>query len=271
MMRSILLSGVIALSLSSLGTAEAQTLSSGGKKPVVKKPPPLSKEFSGGFRLTTDGWGIFVDKGYILSNEGKLHDQLYNVRYFTLELAEHKDPKQIRLTPSDQSAGSDNRPYIYGKTNNFFTLKAGYGYRKMIAGKPEPGTVSIHWVNSGGFALGMLKPYYIDGYIPQDNGGNLVPATFKYTDETKEEFLDQPWIRGAAGFGKGIDEIEFVPGIHFKTGLHFDFAASRKTLLAVEVGANVEYYTQGINIMANQDPRNVFMNLYGSFQFGRRK
>jgi len=272
MMRSVLFSGIIALSLAGLTTAEAQTISAyGTPTPAVKKPKPLSKEFSGGFRLTTDGWGIFVDKGYIRSNEGKMHDQLYNVRVITLELAEHKDPKQTRLTPSDQSAGTDSRPYIYGKVNNFFTLKAGYGFRKMIAGKPEPGTVSIHWVTAGGLAVGMLKPYYIDGYIPQDNGGNLVPATFKYSDETKASFLDQAWIRGAAGFSQGIGEIEFVPGLHAKTALHFDFGSSRKMLMAVETGANIEFYTKDIMIMANQDPKKVFVNLYASFQFGGRK
>jgi hypothetical protein len=272
MIRTLFISGIIAFTFFGINAVSAQTLSSvGTKPPVTKKPPPLSSEFSGGFRLTTDGWGIFVDKGYIRSNEGKLHDQLYDVRLITLELAEHKDPKQQRINPSDQGGGSDSRPYIYGKINNFFTLKAGYGFRKMIAGKPEPGTVSIHWVNSGGFALGMLKPYYIDGYIPQDNSGNLVPATFKYTDSTKSEFLDQPFIRGAAGFANGLNEIVFVPGLHARTALHFDFASSKKTVMAIEAGANIEYYTKGIQIMANQDARNVFLNLFASFQFGGRK
>ena len=104
----------------------------------------------------------------------------------------------------------------------------------------------------------------------QDNG-TLVPATFKYSDSTKSSFLTEPYIRGSAGFTKGLSEIQFVPGIHAKTALHFDFASNRRTAMAVEAGINVEYYTRDIIVMANQDAKPIFTNLFASFQFGRRK
>lgn len=274
-MRNIISKGLIAFSFSVIATAaSAQTISSGTPKPVVKKPPPLTKEFSGGFRLNTDGWSIFVDKGSIRSQETKLHDQLFDVRLLQLEITEHKDPKESKGSVTDQTPNGgtqSSKPYVYGKVNNFYALKLGYGVRKMIAGKPEPGTVSIHWVIAGGLSLGMEKPYYLDGYIPQDNFGTLVPATFKYSDSTKESFLNQDFISGSAGFSKGLGEIKFVPGIHFKTALHFDFAANRKTMMAVETGLSGEYYTKGIMIMANQGTKSFLGNLYASFQFGRRK
>jgi hypothetical protein len=274
-MRNIILKGFIAFSFSVLSSATfAQTISSGSRKPVAKRPKPITSEFSGGFRLNTDGWSLFVDKGYVRSEESKLRDQFYNIRLAQIELSEHKDPKETRRSVTDQtpSGGSQkSKPFIFGKINNFYALKAGYGIRKMIAGKPEPGTVSIHWVLVGGLSLGMEKPYYLDGYVPQDNFGTLVPATFKYTDSTRESFLTEQYIRGSAGFTKGLGEIQFVPGIHAKTALHFDFAANRKTVLAIETGASLEYYTRGIVIMANQDVKPVFLNLFASLQFGRRK
>ncbi|MEO6833729.1 MAG: hypothetical protein ABI378_13960, partial [Chitinophagaceae bacterium] len=123
----------------------------------------------------------------------------------------------------------------------------------------------------GGFALGMEKPYYLDGYVLQDNGATRVPATFKYSDETKQSFLTPGLINGSAGFAKGLSEIQYIPGIQAKTGLHFDFAASRKTVLAVETGVSAEYYTSPITIMANQKAKPYLVNLFVSFQFGRRK
>ena len=274
-MRNIISKGLIAISFSVIAcTANAQTVSSGTPKPVVKKPPPLTTEFSGGFRLNTDGWSIFVDRGSIRSQETKLHDQLYDVRLLQLELTEHKHPKESKRSVTDQTPNGgtqETKPFVYGKVNNFYALKLGYGIRKMIAGKPEPGTVSMHWVVAGGLSLGMEKPYYLDGYIPQDNFGTLVPATFKYSDSTKEAFLNQQYIRGSAGFTKGLGEIQFVPGIHAKTAMHFDFASSKKTVMAVEAGVNVEYYTRGIMIMANQGTKTFIGNLYASFQFGKRK
>ncbi len=242
-------------------------------KPLVKKLKPISKELSVGARLNSDGWGIYVDKGYVRSQETKLSDQFHDVRVFQVELDEHKDPKEIKHAMSDQGSGGSQKakPFVFGKINNFYALKLGYGMRKMIAGKPEPGTVSIHWVNLGGLSLGMEKPYYLDGYVPQDNfGGTYVPATFKYSDATKQSFLDERYINGGAGFQKGLNEIQFVPGVHAKSVLHFDFSTGRRTLMALEAGINIEYYTRAIQIMANQDVKPYFVNLFASLQFGRR-
>jgi hypothetical protein len=250
----------------------AQTISTRQATPLIKKPKPLRTELSAGLRLNSDGWGVFVDKGYVRSEETKYSDLFHDMRLFQIELDEHKDPKEIKHAMTDQASGGSQKtkPFIFGKVNNFYALKLGYGHRKMIAGKPEPGTVSIHWVYLGGLSLGMEKPYYLDGYVPQDNFGTLVPATFKYSDQTKESFLNEQYIRGSAGFQKGLNEIQFVPGLHAKTALHFDFAASRRTAMAVETGVGLEYYTRAIQLMANQDSKPYFVNLFASFQFGRR-
>jgi len=231
------------------------------KPPVVKKPKPVDKEFSFGLRLNTDGWGMYVQRGKSRSDY-KETEYFYNVRYWEIALDEKKHPKEIKRT-SDLSTFNDTKPraFVYGKVNNFYSLKIGYGNRKMIAGKPDPGTVSIHWFYSGGLALGMMKPYYIDIY----DGSSI-----KYTDSTKEKFLNKNDIVGSSGFAKGIGEIKFAPGLHAKTGLHFDFAASKKTILAIEFGCNAEIYTRNIQIMANQKDVPYFVNVFGSFQFGRR-
>jgi hypothetical protein len=233
--------------------------------PVVKhhykRPKPISKEFSFGARLNTDGWGIYAQRGKSKSDMRE-SELFYNVRYWEVELDEKKNPKEIKRT-SDLSTFNDTKPraFIYGKVNNFYTLKLGYGFRRMIAGKPDPGTVSIHWFYSGGLALGMLKPYYIDLYTG---------SSIKYTDSTQGEFLNRNDIVGGSGFSKGISEMQFLGGVHAKTGLHFDFAASKKTILAIEFGINAEIYNKAVQIMANQKDVPYFVNIFGSFQFGRR-
>ncbi len=264
------LSFIIPLLLLSTGVIAQVNISQ--RLPAPKKPKPIRTELSVGGRLTTDGWSAFIDKGYVRSQDAKQRDQFHDVRLFQLEFSEHKDPKEVKHALSDQGSGGaqKTKPFIFGKINNFYALKLGYGLRKMIAGKPEPGTVSIHWVMLGGLSLGLEKPYYLDGYVPQDNNGTLAPATFKYTDETKESFLNEQYIRGGAGFQKGLGEIQYIPGIHAKTALHFDFAASKHNLMAVETGIGAEYYSRAIQLMANQEAKPYFVNLFASFQFGRR-
>ncbi len=235
-------------------------------RPKPKGPKPIHRELSLGLRLNTDGWGIFIDRGTVIYENIKTADLFYRFKLWQLDFDEKKDPREMKSTSTNQSAtgGSSTNSYIYGKINNFYTLKLGLGTSKMIAGKPDPGSVSIHWVITGGLSLGLLKPYYINTTY------NGVAQAIKYTDQTKDAFLDPTNIDGSAGFSQGLSETKIVPGAHLKTGLHFDFSGNRRTLLAAEVGMNVEYYSSPIQIMAENTGVPYFFNLYAALQFGRR-
>ena len=175
----------------------------------------------------------------------------------------------MKVTNTGPNYGDKPRPYKYGKINNFYTLKLGYGFRKMIAGKPDPGTVSIHWVYAGGLSIGMLKPYYLDAVV---ENGRL--KAIKY-DDAPEYFLPDPpnqmRIVGHSSFFEGIGKTKIVPGIYAKTGLHFDIAALRKRKLAIETGLSGELYTQKMPIMATVKAFPYVLNGYISLQFGNRK
>ena len=86
----------------------------------------------------------------------------------------------------------------------------------------------------------------------------------------RDAFLDQNDIAGSAGFSQGLGETKMIIGAHLKTGLHFDFSGNRRTVLGLDVGANFEYYSQPIQIMALQAGTPYFFNLYASIQFGKR-
>ncbi len=257
---------------STAGYAQQVTFSSDSTKtikqdappPIVKlKPPkikPIMHEISFGMRLNTNGWSIYSDYGKSKVQDTKKADMFYNLMYLQFEFTEKKDPKEEKV--STQTASSKaNSSYIYGKINNFYALKLGVGYRKMIAGKPDPGCVSIHWANTLGFSLGMQKPYYV-----MVAGSEYI----KYSDVDKENFLDRAGIRGAGGFSKGLSEIVFIPGGHIKSALHFDFSTNRKNVLGVEAGVNAEFYSQPIALMANNKTVTNFVDLFVAFQFGRR-
>lgn len=267
-------------------SSRAQSLQTGAAdsaakiKPVVKpqvikpkKPKPITKEFSVGVRLNTDGWSVFADKGWLLSDDEKTIDKFFNVKLAQVEITEHKNPREIKVTNTNGTVAFNDKPkpYVYGKMNNFYALKLGYGKRRMIAGKPESGTVSIHWVYMGGLSIGLLKPYYIDAYVPQDNPPNtFVKKSIKYSDEPQDSFLDQRYIVGSSGWSKGLGETKIVPGLQGKTGLHFDFAANTRTKLALEVGLSGELYTKKIELLAGQKAFPYLFNGYVSIQFGKR-
>ncbi|MCB0700728.1 MAG: hypothetical protein KDC11_12790, partial [Chitinophagaceae bacterium] len=176
------------------------------------RPKPIKKEFSVGFRVNTDGWGIFVDRGAV-KDPGRNTDYFYDTKLFQIEFSEKKHPQETKRTNITGAATENVKPFIFGKINNFYTLKFGYGRRKMIAGKPDPGSVSIHWVYMGGISLGLEKPYYYEAYYSKA-GGPLTRETVRYTDSTKvilSPNIDSAAIVGSAGFTKGIGELKIVP------------------------------------------------------------
>jgi hypothetical protein len=233
------------------------------KPAKIKGPKTLSSEFSGGIKINSDGYGIFLDKGWLKGGDdfgSENRDKLFNVRVLEFELSERKNPKE-KLTSSSSPGvpGLSSSSYILGKINKFYTAKLGYGNRKLIAGKPEPGTFSLHWVYMGGVSVALLKPYYL-----QIRGG----GDQKY-DSTNENFINPNSIEGRSSFFKGFNEMKIKPGLYLKTALHIDFSNKRKTLWAMEVGVNAEMYTQKIQEMVWSDPKSIFVNCYAAFSFGK--
>ncbi len=244
---------------------DSTTLVNIATKPV--KPPkikPLNGDINAALSINTNGWGVIIDyRRYFGSNIfGNQTDRFHHEHTFQLEIGEIKHPKEVRYGGST-ILGISFMPhsYVLGKMNNLYHAKIGYGQNRLIAGKPESGTVAIHWTNVVGVSLGLVKPYYLD----IANVGNV-----KYADSIEAYFINPGYISGSAGFSKGINEIKIKPGLYFKSGLIFDFANARRFVSAIELGANAEVYFQKISQMVRQDPKQAFFNAYIAIHLGRR-
>jgi hypothetical protein len=223
------------------------------------------REFSIGGRVNTDGWGGFFELGWRKSRA--------KVTYFQLEFAEKKNPKEDKkpgaLKDIDQYGFIySEKPYIYGKQNNFYQVKLGVGQQRLIGGKGNKNGVLVNAIYYGGLSVGMKKPYYLNVVDPNTERGVQV----KYGQDPlyDQAFLDRASIIGGAGFSKGWGELSIVPGVHAKTGLRFDWARFNEVVSALEVGVNAEYYTKNIDIMVDQEQKKFFFNAYISLQFGKR-
>ena len=213
-----------------------------------------------GFNLNTDGWNFIYEHGKYKS--------IVNTNLWWMELGERKDPKQEKLTKGSISIPglAIGNPFVYGKQNNFYYFKLGFGRQTLIGGKGNKNGVALSAIYGGGLSLGMLKPYYIQ--VEDPNTGNISDIKYSNNDSI---FLDPNAIIGASSFGKGFGEIKYVPGIHIRTGLRFDYGRYNEVLSAIEVGLNLEYYAEKMPMMVLNDPHHAFLNAYISIQFGKRK
>ncbi|MCC6187021.1 MAG: hypothetical protein IT256_07710, partial [Chitinophagaceae bacterium] len=95
---------------------------------IVKKPKPITKESSGGFRLHTDGWSVFYESGRAKSSDMKRIEQFHDTRIFQVEFSERRHPKEIRMFGWDINKESSKK-YAFAKMNNFYALKFNIGNR----------------------------------------------------------------------------------------------------------------------------------------------
>ena len=207
-----------------------------------------------GIQIRTDGYGLFYELG-------KRKSARFATTY-TAEITEIKHKKE------DKIGGAENffsNSYVYGKINNFYQFKLGYGQQYILGQKGNKNGVAITANVQGGVALGFLKPYYLDVI---DSVGKS--KTISYEDDSIT-FLDRGSIIGGGGFTKGWNNVKLKPGLYIKTALRFDFGRYNETVQALEIGMSLEAYSQKIPIMVYNDPKQLFFQGHIAFVFGSRK
>ena len=211
-----------------------------------------------GFKFSSDGYGLFYERGKIKS--------AYKTNVIQFELNEKKHKKEEKQSRSDGAVVFGN-PFIYGKQNNFYQFKIGVGQQYMFGGKGNKNGVGVYFLYAGGISIGMLKPYYLEIETPPNSG---IVEQIRYTQADSALFMG-PSILGSAGFGKGWSEVKIVPGVHAKLALRFDWGRFNNTISAAEAGFNFEYYPQDVHQMVGLEPKHTFINSYIAILFGSRK
>jgi hypothetical protein len=219
----------------------------------------FNKQGSFSFKFNTDGWGMFYERGK--------YKTVTKTNLWWIELGEHKHPKEEKVPTISASGGFlIVSSYIYGKRNNFYNLKLGFGQQKLVGGKGNKNGVAVSAIYGGGITAGLLKPYYIEIQNPTTNKQEQI----KY-DNNDNLFLDPTIILGRGGLTKGFGEMKFVPGAHVRTALRFDYGRYNEVISALEVGLNAEYYTQKMPILLLNKEKRLFFNAYVALAFGKRK
>lgn len=217
------------------------------------------KQSAFGFKLNTDGWGMFYEHGK--------YKTITKTNLWWLEFGERKSPKEEKVPTLTSSQGFlISSSYIFGKINDFYYLKAGLGSQTLIGGKGNKNGVAVSAIYGGGLTAGLLKPYYLD--IVDASTGQSISVRYTNNDN---QFLDPSIILGKGDYFKGFNEIKFVPGVHARTALRFDYGRYNDNLSAIEVGLNAEYYSQKMPIVLLNPYKQFFFNAYVSIVFGKRK
>jgi hypothetical protein len=213
------------------------------------------KSFGGGIKLTTDGYGAFLEKGIAKSKKKSW--------LFQLEITERKHPKEEKASPYGFGT-----PYAYGKINFMYPVKLGAQMQILLGNKQSKNGVSITANVGGGISLGLLRPYFISM-----DTGNSQRSYIQYESKDSILFLlaDQNVTSEGPTFGRGWNKLKVTPGLYIKPSVRFDYGKFNEMISALEVGVIGEFYSKKIPQMVYQKPRQFFFSAYVAMVFGRRK
>ena len=219
--------------------------------------------------LTPRSFGIGVTVGQIRT--------YYQTRYWAFSFEELRHPMEDRQPANQLISVRVARPFIFGKQNNVYLLKAGWGGKRYLSEKAKHRGLAIGYSYQVGPTLAILKPYYLGLYRSVDPGTDrffVSDERFSATNAT--DFLDIGLIAGASSFSEGLGEVSVMPGLHARAAIHFDWGAFDEIVKAMEAGISLDVFGRDVPIMAEHpsvphlENSPVFINLFLNLQLGKR-
>lgn len=214
------------------------------------------KELNGAVFLNTCGLGIGVQQGRT--------PNYYDKHFWEIDFLYNIHPKTV-LAKNPYYEGA--RVFTYGKMNDLFFLRLGYGYQRTLSQKPYWGGVRIRYTLSAGFSLGLALPVYvyIATYYSLDGLVDRVSERYDYTQHNLDNII------GRASFFQGLSQTTFHPGFYLKSGVSFDFSQDEYSIHAIEVGVTLDVIFPSVQQMAYNKAKNCYLTAYLAYNFGKRK
>lgn len=205
-------------------------------------------EKSAGVSLNTNGWGFDYRYGTYIKAK--------NTRIFYFNFNVIKDEKEVKQSNLYFTASNK---YVYGKLNNCFDLRFGYGFQNQIFTKKDEGSIEIRISAVAGPALAFLKPIY---YKINSFDTAIIVEKFKSSH--------QPGlILGKDTFVKGLSETKINPGAFINFSVGFEHGRKSTQLRSLEVGATVAVYLQKMEILENSQSSHFSFSLYATYRIGK--
>lgn len=205
--------------------------------------------------IHSQGFGIGFCRGRNLN--------AFKTRFWNVEISNLRSLKRLR---SINPYYLDSKSFVYGKLNDVFVLRFGYGVKKQLNRKPSNTGVEVRWLYEGGASLAIQKPYYYYLVVATQNADNELETNIE-TGLFEDDWLD---IYGRAPFLEGIEEVSLRPGLFARTALYFEFGSSKTKINALELGANIELFPQGVSIIYSEKDKPYFITFYLTYSFGKR-
>ncbi|WP_200974586.1 hypothetical protein [Echinicola sp. 20G] len=180
-----------------------------------------------------------------------------NFQFFSLELANVKNPKESRYSTVLGNS------FIYGKSNYLYSIRPQYGRELILFKKAPQKGVQISVLSAIGPTIGLVAPYYIEYATSRSESTRA-----QYDPEIHQSLA---YFLGPGRLFEGLGESELAIGANAKAALSFEFGVFKSNVTGLELGYELEGFTKEIELMPTAENRQVFQSVYFTLFYGFRK
>lgn len=210
--------------------------------------------FAMGFHAGSRGMG--TDFRYLYGTDKR--DWVFGLRAFGM-----KDARETKIESQFQDRGSR---YAFGKLNRLMVLSPYIGIHKTLVPRRKGNFISLKGSFQVGPALGLLRPYYLDIFVPSPIYQQLgTPEPQPYNPDN-HSYVDIVGVSSVfnAGFGK----VKIHPGLSIRAATLIDFAQKSTYINGIELAANLDYFFSEAPIMAEVENHRFFLAISLGMVFG---
>jgi hypothetical protein len=203
-----------------------------------------------GVHFYTFGWGFDLHQTFKASEKRE--------HIFKFDISSLKNKNESRNPSIYRDQGG--KAYIYGKTHYCYNLGLTYGQQWNLIPKGTINHISLKMGISGGFALAMLKPYFVEVINTR-----LSRIDVDQYSSSKYSIND---IVGESDFFQGFERIKLLLGLRCKVHSSLDLGQENFVIRAIYTGIQADIFSQRPPIMDTVYNPQFFFSLFLGFMIG---
>lgn len=216
-------------------------------------------------RISKEIWlgGTVHSSGFAL-NYGMSKFRTFNKKsLINVDLVSINHDKEYKIFGSfDENA----KKFVFGKLNSLYTLRLGFGNRKILFEKQRENGLQITINYTVGPSLGLVKPVFLEVFKYDFSGRIAGIASERYDPELHNFYT----IYGRASWSAGLMETKINPGMFLKFGLDFDYSNNREIINSLELGVSVDVFTKPVVLMVENNNYRFYPSVYISCSIGNK-
>ena len=216
-------------------------------------------------RITKEIWlGATVHSSGFALNYGMSKFKTFKRKsLINVDLVSINHDKEYKIFGSfDENA----KKFIFGKFNSLYTVRFGFGNRKILYEKLRENGLQISMNYTFGPSLGLVKPVFLEVFKYDFSGRIAGIATERYDPELHNFYN----IYGRASWTAGLMETKINPGMFFKFGLDFDYSSNRDIINSLEVGACLDFFSKPVILMVENNNYRFYPSVYINCSIGNK-